>query len=152
MFWLRYETAEGVLETALNPAPMFVEYPPRRLFKERVTQDGAVVVQRPLRDHRPRRWIWQGYGPAHEPFATQWQLLETLEYRARLEAGLPGTVEIWEDVSGIGGFDRTDAPGGRIYTKVKILQTNREPRREGGPVVYESTVEFRIEDMSYKAF
>lgn len=64
-----------------------------------------------------------------------------------------GTVEIWEDVSGVGGSSRTDGSGNRIYTRVKMTQVNRTPRSKGGLVFYsDSTAEFVIEDASYPEF
>lgn len=157
MFWIRYkEMVNSVLtdkEIALVPAPTEIDYPEQRLFKAQVTQDGAVVVQRPLRDHRTRTWSWTGGWPAHlVTYETQWKLLETLEYRTRLQAGLPAYVEVWEDISGVGGFNKL-ASGARVYTKVKFLQVHRRPRKGGGLVAYdESTIEFVIEDDTYLNF
>lgn len=156
MFWLRYtdrdEAGDLVThEVALYPAPTGVEYPEQKNFKAFTTQDGAVVVQRPRRDARTRRWVWRGHPSTLAPYEALWQLLERLEYRARLDRGLPATVEVWENVSGVGGFDRMEG-GERAYTRVKLLQVARTPRSGGGPIVYESHVEFQIEDSGYTAF
>jgi hypothetical protein len=156
MFWLRYQVRDGggnlvTVETPLDPAPTDVEYPETRHIKQATTQDGATIVQRPLRDPRVRKWRWTGHQTETEPYATQWALLASLETRARVLAGLPATVEIWEDVSGIGGFDRMDGAN-RQYTTVRFLQVDRAPRKGGGPVVYESVVEFIIADPTYSTF
>src|SRR5262245_24129655 len=108
MFSIRYENDAGNRVTAmLAIAPSDVDYPETRAFKALTSQDGRIVIQRPLMDERPRKWIWRGYGPSHSAFATQWSLLETLEQRRRLEARLPPIIEIYENVSGVGGFNRT---------------------------------------------
>jgi hypothetical protein len=156
MFYVRYQErgTGGALVEVEAPllAPMDIEYPERRLHKVLTTNDGATVIQRPLRDSRPRKWIWRGHGRLSEPFASQWALLERLEYRARLASGLVPTVGIWEDVSGTGGFGRRDESGSRVYTTVKLLQANRTPRQGGGPVIYDSVVEFYVDDPTYQAF
>lgn len=157
MFWIRYkswvEGAQVDTEISLRPSPTEIDYPEMRSYKLQVTQDGAIVIQRPLRDSRPRSWSWRGYPPTIVTYETQWKLLETMEYRARLENSLPGYVEVWEDVSGVGGLDKLDGSGNRIYTKVKFLQVNRTPRKGGGMVTYdESRIEWVIADDQYMSF
>lgn len=157
MFWIRYKDwQDGVqvdVEMSLRPGPTEIDYPEMRTYKLQVTQDGAIVIQRPLRDSRPRSWSWKGYPPVIATYENQWKRLETLEYRARLADSLPGYVEVWEDVTGVGGFDKVDGSGNRIYTKVKFLQVNRTPRKGGGLVTYEdSTIEWVIADDQYTSF
>jgi hypothetical protein len=155
-FFVRYkDRVNGALvdvETSLSPAPTEVEYPDGRAQTVHVTQDGAVVVQRPLRDARVRRWLWKGYAPTHAPYAALWTLLKGLDHRTRLEAGLPGTVEVWEDMSGVGGFGEMDGANKR-WTTVRVANVFRVPRSGGGPVRYDlSTVEFYVEDPAFGAF
>jgi hypothetical protein len=157
MFWLRYSTRNGSGDLATVEAPLAlnptdIDYPDFRNYKQTVTQDGGVIVQRPLRDSRPRKWIWRGYGPSIASYAEQWALLQSLEKRARVTSNLPAQMEIWEDVSGVGGFARTNADGSRLYTKVQLIQVARTPRTGGGPVAYDSTVTFQIDDATFSAF
>lgn len=113
--------------------------------------DGAIVIQRPLRDSRPRRWLWRGYGMNYAPFASQWAFLQSLDYQTRGAAGLVPTVGICEDVTGIGGFGQLSG-GARVYTTCKVIQVTQSPRKGGGPVTYESLVEFYADDPAYAAF
>jgi len=158
MFWIRYKerNTQGQIvdvEITLHPGPTEIEYPERRLYKTHTTQDGATIIQRPLRDNRTRQWVWKGYPPMIPTYENQWKVLEALEYRYRIEHDLPGYVEVWEDISGVGGFDRLDGSGNRIYTKVKFIQVNRTPRKGGGFITYdESSIEFVVEDTNYTAF
>lgn len=157
MFWIRYETRDGsgnlsTVETQLALNPTDVDYPEFRNYKPLVTQDGAVIVQRPLRDSRPRKWVWKGYGPSIAAYSAQWQLLQSLDGRARLQANLSPTVEIWENVSGVGGFSRLNGDGSRLYTRVRLTQVDRTPRQGGGPVSFDSTVTFQLDDATYAAF
>jgi hypothetical protein len=158
MFWIRYKTknAQGQLvdvERVLDPPPTEVDYPPARAFRAHTTQDGATVIQRPLRDNRPRSWVWRNYTDAHETYGPLWAILKSLDYRARLAAGLPGTVEVWEDVSGTDTLNRTNGSGAKVYTTVRVVQVDRQPGKGGGPVRFpESVFEFRIEDSTFTAF
>jgi hypothetical protein len=151
-FMIRYQDATGgMVDVTLDPAPAEVEYPDAQAVKVTASKDGNVIVQRPLRDSRPRKWRWVGYGPPHPAFAALWALLESLNARARAKAGLPVTVGIWEDVSGSGGFNRVDGAGGKVYTTVKLVQVNRTPDGSG-PVFYESSAEFYIADDTCSTF
>jgi hypothetical protein len=56
MFWIRYSNAQGQLvEASLDPSPTEVEYPEGDTFKVRTSRDGAVIIQRPMSDSRPRQ-------------------------------------------------------------------------------------------------
>lgn len=164
MFLIRFSTdaEESIFNTIeLLPGPTDVSYPDeRRLQKIQFTQDDAVVIQRPLRDPRPRKWIWMGYRPTIPTYENQWTTLLTLEVKAREIAGLAPYVYIWEDDSTIGGFSGLTSgtePDGTysnvIWTQVKFIQVHRQPRTGGGRVIYEhSTVEFVIDTTSYTDF
>lgn len=156
MFSVRYKQTENGLYTVLNlrPAPTEVEYPEKRTFNKRTTVDGSVVVQRPLRDGRDRKWIWKSYRPSILPYEDQWKTLEQLEYRSRVESGLWPLVEIWEDTTDEGGFERYESDGTtKLYTPVRFLQVTRKTRKGGGLVVYdESVIQFTLSDNTYTAF
>jgi hypothetical protein len=149
-FHVKYTDGSGEHEVELEIAPAEVEYPPAEAVTVRTSQDGNVILQRPLRDSRPRKWIWNGYGPNHSAFAAQWALLQSLGTRKRLEGGLSPTIGIWEDVSGAGGFDRMDGPS-KVYTTVRFVQVTRKPEGSG-PVRYTAEVEFYLADDSYSTY
>lgn len=162
-FLIRYEHASlGTQTVKLSPRPTEVEYPEHRLFKSTPTQDGATVLQRPLRDSRTRKWIWKGYRNYITAYKNLWTLLVSLETRARRQAGFTDTtVLIWEDETGVGGFDRTTngaAPdtvnySNLTFTRVRIIQANRTPRDGGGPITYDtSMVEFVLDDTTYNSY
>jgi len=151
-FYIKYTDASGTHETELNPYPSDVDYPEADALSVQTSEDGTPIFQRPVRDGRVRKWIFGGWGKSSEPYATQWALLQSLTGKNRGIAGLERHVYIWEDVSGVGGFDRTDGSGNKVYTRIKIAQANRVPRNGGGPLRYDSTLEFYIDDPSYTAF
>lgn len=152
MFWIKYtDTLGNTVERSLDPAPTEIDYPETRLFKTITTQDGHVIVQRGMMDGRPRTWKWRGYGQPDANYVSQWTFLKSLDYFARRKALITPTIGIWEDTTGTGGFDKLDALGNRVYTTVKVLQVNRTPSGPG-PLRYETSFVFYIEDPSYDAF
>jgi hypothetical protein len=153
-FRMRYsDELQQMVEVELDPEPSAVDYPMKREFTRLTTQDGAVVIQRPLRDPRPRRWMWNSYVKGNAEYEALFSLLSSLELKAMRDAGLSPLIGIWEDVSGIGGFDRRDGSFNPVFTNVLITQVHREPIPAPGRVVYGDTlIEFVIEDLSYTHF
>jgi len=129
-------------------APSHVDYPDRRNFKTLETLDGNVIVQRPLRDSRPRRFVWRNLPLKSAEYSAQWELLRTFDYRHRLSSGLYPYVGVWEDETGAGGLARMDGSS-RILTLAKILQVSRSAEPHFFP---ETFIEFWIADPTYKEF
>lgn len=164
MFLVRHATnAAGTAFAVIQlvPGPTEVDYPERRDQNVQRTQDRSVVIQRPVSDGRPRKWIWRGYPSRVVTYESLWRALMPLDSRSRMEAGLPASIYIWESESGEGGFDETtngQAPNLVNYynlrwTKVRFLQVTRKSRKGGGPVHYdESVIEFVIDDPNYRHF
>jgi hypothetical protein len=150
-FWIKYDAGLGPVEYQLALNPMEVEYPEQSLKTVLTSANGNIVIQRPLRDSRARKLIWRGYGPNHATFAAMWTLLESMDTRKRRESGLAPTVGIWEDVSGSGGFARMDGSS-KLYTTVRVVSVDRQTRQGGGPVAFDSTLTFHIDDESYTNF
>ncbi len=180
-FLLRYrtDTASAIWSAVqtLSPNPTEVEYPDTREYASRVTQDHAVVIQRPLTDSRVRQWTWKNYrSDIPGGYETQWSNLKAMEARARAlsdpEPIAPFTVyvdslvkeasiQIWENVTDEGGFGETTddlAPDLSGFTniewvRVKLLQVHRKTRSGGGVATYDdSTVEFVIADPAWENF
>lgn len=164
MFLIKYATDVGNTTFSilkLSPGPTEVDYPEKRMLNVKKSQDGVNVIQRPLRDGRPRRWNWVGYTPRIIPFETQWTTLQTLDARERELAGLNPLVFIYEDDSLEGGFDKlssgtTPTPPNYTnvaWTTVKFINVTRKSRKGGGLVHYdEAYIEFVIEDNTYTRF
>ena len=158
MFWIAYHDPmfDGgelnmMVELPLNPTS--VEYPPKRHLRVIQSRDGAVITQRGMADPRPRRWLWTGYKDDVPEYAATWAILQQMDYYTRLQAGLPQHVGIWENVSGIGGFDRGEDWGWqREFVRVKATQVTREIRPGGGPALYNTIFEFYIDDPTYTDF
>ena len=166
-FYIRYlDVPAGTLQVLnVHPKPTGVEYPDVRDFNAIDTQDGNVVLQRPIRDRRRRRWFWVGFRSYMVVWENMWNTIVPLEAKARAEAGFTDvTVEIWEDESsGEGGFNLTTDGQPPSYTsptvnnlkwtKVKFIQVSRQSRKQGGPVAYDPAfIEFVIKDPTYERF
>jgi hypothetical protein len=153
VFQVRWQETVGGPYTTLTlvPMPVAKEYPERRALNVRVGQDGNVVVQRPMKDDRPRKWVWERMSDRVPAYTSMWTSLKALEYRTRLQANKPPLVEIWEGVTDEGGFGRLSGST-RIFTKVKFLQVHRVMASGAGSVYEQSFVEFYIEDSTYTEF
>lgn len=163
MFLIRYfQPSVGPTVVSLVPRPTSVDYPDIRFYRTKTSKDGVPIIQRPLRDSRVRKWIWEKYKKKVPNYDAQWQFLETLDAQARWDAGLGDTrVEIWENDSDSGGFgDTTDNLTADTvtyvnlkWTKVQFLQVTRHARSGGGEVVYDqSVVEFVVDDDQFSTF
>lgn len=163
MFLIRYYAPTiGTQVVSLRPRPTTVDYPESRLLRTRTSKDGNTIVQRPMRDPRPRKWTWEKYRSNVPLYESQWQFLASLECQARWDAGLADTsIEIWENDSLTGGFDKlTDENSADLitytnlnWTRVQVLQATRTIRQGGGSVVYEQSIfEFVIDDDFYTSF
>lgn len=131
-FYVRYD---GMVHQ-LSPHPESVQYPAEALTITH-TQDGAAIIQRPMVDQRLRRWTWRNWPLSDEAYSELWTLLRSLRASERMANGLGPTVELWENVSGgpygetLGSFPE--------WTPVRIVRVEREPRRGGGPVIFDET-------------
>lgn len=145
-FQIRYRDNElsPWTELTLSPQPQSVEYPERHAAKIRTTPDGAIVIQRPMRDSRPRTWHWRGYRSTHAAFEAQWATLVSLYTRNRLAAGLEATVQIKENEVAESGL--------ADWVTVKITEVERHPRPTGGVPVYDARLVFHIADSTFTAF
>jgi hypothetical protein len=154
VFQVRWQETTGGAYTTLTlvPMPTAKEYPVRRDMVTKTSPDGNVIVQRPMRDARPRRWIWLRYSDRVPGYTALWAALEALEYRTRLQASKPPTVEIFEDVTKEGGFGNLIGGTTKVWTKVRFLQVTRSMASGGGSVYDESFIEFVIDDPAYGGF
>ena len=171
MFLVRYATnAAGTTFAVarITPAPLEAIYPEdTRSLNTLTTQDGFNVIQRPSVDNRPREWGWVGYRPETPGYAALWTLLLSLDAKQRRINGLPQTIQIWEGITGAGGFgDLTSgtvpdtataiATGGVSnlkWTTVRVVQVTRLVDRSSGMVRYDRTfIRFFIEDSLYTYF
>jgi len=145
----------------LAPGPTEVDYPDYREYNLRTTQDSAFVIQRPIADARPRKWLWKRYRNTVPNYETQYDTLRTLEARQRHLDSRDPNIFIWENESDEGEFGALSSgtvPDLESYTniswtQVKFMQVHRKSAGGGGPVIYEdSWVEFVITDPAWESF
>lgn len=128
--------------TQLSPAPTWVDYPERFVNTVRFSKDGAPVVQAPLKDSRPRTWIWKRYRSSVPHFDTLYNLLLNYQYKLRQATGQSPWVYVRDTESGNLTF-RTQ--NGNTFTenaswvRVKVIQVTKNLAQQGGPAVWEDT-------------
>jgi hypothetical protein len=147
----------GTIET-LSPGPTFVEYPESFDNNPVVSQDGNVVVQAPIKDSRPRHWVWQNYKFDIPRYDALYVKLYNLQTKLRVGAS-PAKSEwvfLYEDVTdelstrAWGGTEWTKSPA---WVRVKVFNVTRQIRRSGGKVTYDDTrLSFIIDDATWNAF
>lgn len=90
-FWIAFANPDGSRNTStevrLSPSPSRVEYPIEPLGTRVDIPNGSLVAQVPLRDARPRRWVWEGYPASLVAYAALWARLEPLRARYRYQTG-----------------------------------------------------------------
>lgn len=151
-FKIQYNRGAGTEVLDLSPGPTEVDYPDFRLYNARQTQDSALIIQRPLNDPRPRRWIWKGYRQAAPNYESQFDTLRLLEARQMAADTYDPVIQVWENESDEGGLGG-GTEGSPVWTDAKIVQVTRKTRGGGGVAVYEDTiVEFIIVDSTWESF
>ena len=136
----------------LTPGPTEVEYPDFRLYNARQTQDSSLIIQRPLNDPRPRKWIWKNYRQSVPNYESQFDDLKLLEARQLDADGYSPIIQVWENESDEGGIGG-GTEGSPTWVDAKILQVHRRTRKGGGIVVYDETwIEFIIVDSTWEEF
>jgi len=161
-FWTASADTAGLIDSGtieiLSPAPTYVEYPDRFDHTIKDSQDGNPVIQAPLVDNRPRRWIWTRYRPDTRQYSTTFDKLWNLHWKLRLEA-TPAKSEwvyLKEDVTG--NLDKRVWNAGQWehqndFVRVKVVDVTQNVAREGGTVKYDETVlEFLIDDSAWTNF
>lgn len=165
MFLIRYnDPPVGESIYRLSPFPTGVDYPEGDLINVQSSQDNNIVIQRPIRDDRPRKWVWNSYRSTVPRYEAQYQFLRSITEKSLWNDGnLIMTVDVWEDESGVGGLDRFDATlfsapdeaglSNLIWTTARVSNVYRTSPKKGGPPVYDETVmEFYIQDAAYTDF
>src|SRR5258706_10143399 len=124
----------------LVPGPTWVSYPDRFVNEVRVSKDGAVIVQAPLKDMRPRSWIWKRYRSSVPKYDTLYNQLLNYQYRMR-QSAIPFKspwVYIKDTESGNLTFKQWNGTKWvevETWVRVKVTQVTQTIAEQGGPAV-----------------
>lgn len=67
----------------LSPGPTFVDYPEKFANEIRFSKDGNPIIQSPLKDSRPRQWIWTRYRDSVKGYISLYNQLLNYQYKLR---------------------------------------------------------------------
>src|SRR5436190_7057165 len=81
----------------LSPGPAWVTYPDKFDNTVRSSKDGNAIIQTPVRDTRPRQWIWHSYKANVLNYTVMYQQLLNYHYKNRLNGGKSPWVFIYEN-------------------------------------------------------
>lgn len=118
-FWVALASpthTKSTVERKLDPAPSAIEYPNGPHGQMIETADGRVVMQQSTKDPRRRTWIWSGFFSNIANYERQYNWLESLRSRIRLQQGYSPYVYIYDGTSKLLNQRKvlTTTPSGRV--------------------------------------
>lgn len=144
--------------TQLIPAPSFVEYPPRFNNVVKFSKDGSPIVQAPLKDGRPRTWVWKRYKATIPRYTNLYATILNYQYKNR-QASIPAKspwVYVKESESGnltYKNWNGTSFVETSDWVRVKVTQVTQNLGQGGGQATYDETrLEFVIDDPRWNNF
>lgn len=142
----------------LVPQPTYVDYPDRFTNEIRTSKDGYTIVQAPIKDTRPRSWIWKRYRSSVPKYDNLWNQIFNYQYRVRQNA-IPAKspwVYVKDTESGNLTFRQWNGTKWiefETWVRVKVTQVTQNVAQQGGPTVWEDTkLTFIIDDNSWNNF
>ena len=142
----------------LVPGPTYVEYPPKFTNEVRFSKDGAPIVQSPLKDGRPRTWIWRRYRSKVPGYDALYNRLLNYQHRLRETSTPPKSPWVWIRDTESGNLTYKQWDGTKwieveTWVRVKVTLVSQNIAQQGGPAVYEDTVfQFVIDDPAWNLF
>ena len=130
--------------TQLNPGPTWVEYPDKFDNEVRYSKDGNSIIQSPLKDSRPRAWVWRRYRQSISKYVSLYNLLLNLQYRNRITS--PAAKSPWIYVKDTETnnltyrqWNGTKWIESEDWVRVKVTQVTQQIAAQGGQAVYDET-------------
>lgn len=144
--------------SVLSPGPTFVTYPERFVNEIKTSKDGFAIVQAPLKDTRPRSWVWKRYRSSIPKYDNLYNQLLNYQYRMR-QSAIPAKsqwVYLKDTESGNLTFKQWNGTKWievETWVRAKVIQVTQNIAEQGGPAVYETTeLRFIIDDPSWSNF
>lgn len=147
----------GTIKT-LFPGPTYVIYPDKILNTIRESRDGAVTVQAPLKDPRPRSWVWVNYKATVINYTDLYKQILNYQYKNRIN-NLPAKsqwVYVKEDQTGNltklqwsgSGFSEIND-----WVRVRVTQVTQNVAQQAGQATYAQTImQFYVDDPTWNWF
>lgn len=161
-FWIAESEGNGTIYSGsisiLSPAPTFVRYPDKFTIEPRTSRDGNPILQTPVRDTRPRQWVWKRYMSEYEGYDKLYNKLLNYQERLRETATPPKPPWMWlkEDSSGNLTFRQwngTTWVETVSWVRVLITQVTQNVADQIGHTVWEELIlEFVIDDPVFNLY
>src|ERR1041385_1492730 len=71
----------------LSPGPTWISYPDHFYNTVKTSKDGNAIVQVPVKDARPRRWVWSNYRSSVPKYNDLFQQIINFHYKFRQNQG-----------------------------------------------------------------
>jgi len=147
----------GTIST-LTPGPSLVEYPERFTNDVRYSKDGNPIIQAPLKDGRPRSWIWKRYRNTVPKYSTLYNQLLNYQYHLRQLATPPKSPWVYVRDTETNNLSFRQWNGTtwteiNTWVRVKVIMVTQQVGEGGGPAVYDTTTfTFVIDDPAWNGF
>lgn len=144
--------------SVLTPGPTYVTYPEKFVNEVRFSRDGSAIVQSPLKDGRPRTWVWKRYRSSVPKYDTLYNQLLNYQYKLRETATPPKSPWVWVKDTESGNLTYKQWNGTKwieveTWVRVKVTSVTQNIAQAGGPAVYEETLfVFTIDDTVWNLF
>lgn len=138
--------------------PTYVEYPDRFVNEVRTSKDGYSIVQSPLKDTRPRSWVWTRYRSSVPKYDTVYNQLLNYQYKMRQSSTPVKSPWVWVKDTETGNLTYKQWNGTKwieveTWVRVKVIQVTQNIARQGGYAVYDETrMTFSIDDATWNNF
>lgn len=142
----------------LIPGPTYVTYPEKFTNEIRFSRDGSAIVQAPLKDGRPRTWVWKRYRSSVPRYDTLYNQLLNYQYKLRETSTPPKSPWVWVRDTESGNLTYKQWNGTKwveveTWVRVKVTSVTQNIAQAGGPAVYEETLfTWTIDDPVWNLF
>ena len=142
----------------LSPGPAWVDYPEKFTNSIIYSRDGNPVVQSPLKDGRPRTWIWKRYRSSVPKYDALYNKLLNYQHKLRETSFPPKSPWVWVKDTETGNltfrqWDGTKWIEVETWVRVKVTMVTQNIAQQGGHAVYEDTLfTFVIDDPAWSLF
>lgn len=147
----------GTIST-LIPGPTYVDYPEKFNNEVRYSRDGNPIIQSPLKDGRPRTWVWKRYRSSVPKYDNLYNQLLNYQHRLRETSIPPKSPWVFVKDTESGNLTFKQWNGTKwieveTWVRVKVAKVTQNIASQGGPAVYEDTLfTFVIDDTSWTLF
>lgn len=144
--------------TQLFPGPTYVVYPEKILSTIKSSKDGNPIIQAPVKDPRPRMWVWKRYRDSVPGYSDLYNKLLNYMYKLRISSIPVKSAWVYLRETETKNLTKFQWNGTKYveisdWVRVKVVNVSQEIAQQGGYAVYDSTtLTFHIDDPTFNGF